>query len=143
MITRIEVVRETMQFYGIDEAAARKMLHDEQSRTVTAVNHLYQVAVGWCGEGGEVLHINIRRRDGGAIFDFRHMQQIKNETAGDEACGWQMFPPESKLVDTSNKYHLFVPPPDKLHLLATVGWNKRDVQYNENRDVPGLRQRAF
>jgi hypothetical protein len=138
---RIEVVRETMKHYGIDEAAANTMLDAEDAKCDCYVNHLYQVQVGVCGPDNAMLHINIRRRDGGAIFDWRHMQQIKNEIAGDEREAFQIFPAESRKVDTSNKYHLWVLPVGAA--FNAVGWQERDVQYEENRDVPGLRQRKL
>lgn len=139
--TRIEVVRETMQHYNIDEAAARKILEDEHARGETYVNELYQVVVTPTGPDKMMLHINIRRRDGAAVFDWRHMQQIKNELAGEEREAFQIFPCESKKVDTSNKYHLFVLPEGVR--FDGIGWSERDVTYEENRDVPGLRQRAL
>ena len=59
---------------------------------------------------GEMLHISFKRRDRAASRDWRHFQQIKNEIAGPERCAVEIFPPESKLVDTSNEYHLWVFP---------------------------------
>jgi hypothetical protein len=138
---RPEVVQETMQFYGLDEAAAIAMLDAENAKCRLFVNDLYQVQVGTCGPDNTMLHINIRRRDGAAIFDWRHMQQIKNEIAGPSREAFQLFPAEDRKVDTSNKYHLWV--------LAegvrfdAIGWAQRDVQYEENRNVPGLRQRKL
>lgn len=141
--TPLAVVLECMSHYQITEEAARKMLEEEKQKTMRFLNHLYQVEVRWCGSDHEILHLNIRRRDGAAIFDWRHIQQIKNEIAGPEAEGYQIFPRESRKVDTSNKYHLFIPKPENLQALAYVGWHERDVQYNENRDTPGLRQRTL
>jgi len=72
--------------------------------------------------------------------DWRHFQQIKNEICGPEREGFEVYPAESRLVDTSNKWHLWV------LLLGTtlpVGWNERDVQYEEHRSVPGMRQRPL
>ena len=141
MYTRPEVVRETMQHYGIDEVAAREMLDAEHAKGDCYVNELYQVMVQPTGPDNSMLHINIRRRDGAAIFDWRHMQQIKNELAGPEREAFQIFPAESKKVDLSNKYHLFVLPVGVT--FSNIGWQERDVQYTENKDVPGLRQRAL
>ena len=138
---RYEILKESMDFYGIDEPAARKMLNDEHARCRFFVNDLYQVAVAPCAAGDQMLHVNIRRRDGAAIFDWRHMQQIKNEVAGEEREAVQIFPRESRKVDTSNKYHLWVLPEGVS--LDALGWTTRDVQYKENRNVPGMRQRAL
>jgi len=141
MTRRREVVQETAQHYGISEAEANAMLDTEEAKCDCYVNELYQVQVAPCGPGNVMLHINIRRRDGGAIFDWRHIQQIKNELAGAEREAFQLFPAESRKVDTSNKYHLWVLPEGKS--FEAIGWTERDVQYEERRNVPGLRQRAL
>ena len=137
--TRPEIIKESMDHYGIDEAAARKMLEEEHAKCRFFTNNLYQIAVQPYGDGG-MLHINIRRRDGSMVKDWRHFQQIKNEIAGEEREAIEIYPAESRKVDTSNKWHLWVMPEGKG---INVGWRKRDVQYEENNDVPGLRQRAL
>ena len=74
------------------------------------------------------------------IKDWRHFQQIKNEIAGEEREAVEIYPAESRKVDTSNKWHLWVlPEGEKVNL----GWKDRDVQYGELRGVPGLRQRPL
>lgn len=85
----------------------------EKGARAVYVNHLYQVI--WYDEGGEegdpgpeMIHLSIKRRDNGAIVDWRHMQQIKNELVGREHDGIQLFPAESRLLDTANQYHLYV-----------------------------------
>ena len=141
MYRRPEIVRETMRHYGIDADAATAMLDAEDAKVDCYVNELYQVQVGVCGPDNNMLHINIRRRDGAAIFDWRHMQQIKNELAGPHREAFQIFPAEDRKVDTSNKYHLWVLPEGAR--FDSIGWSKRDVQYDENRNVPGMRQRKL
>jgi len=139
---RIEIVRETMAFYKIDEAAARKMLDDQHLAADYWINDIYQVQVVMCGPDKAIMHINIRRRDGAVdLRDWRHFQQIKNEIAGEEREGFELYPAESRKVDTSNKFHIFVLPEGAS--FDWIGWHARDVQYDENRDVPGLRQRPL
>ena len=138
---RPEIVAETMKHYGIDADAANAMLDKEESRVELYVNDIYQVAVGKCGPDDTMLHINIRRRDGRAdLRDWRHFQQIKNEIAGPEREAFEVYPAESRKTDTSNKFHLWVLP---FGVSMQVGWQTRDVQYETNDDVPGLRQRAL
>jgi hypothetical protein len=138
---RPEIVRETMTHYGIDEAAAAAMLDAEDAKVDCYINHLYQVQVGTCGPDNRMLHINIRRRDGSMFKDWRHFQQIKNEIAGPEREAFELYPAESRKVDTSNKWHLWVLP-EGVQMNA-IGWTKRDVRYVENSDVPGMRQRKL
>jgi hypothetical protein len=39
---------------------------------------------------------------------WRDLQRIKNDLVGPECEAVQLFPAESRLVDTSNQYHLYV-----------------------------------
>ena len=137
---RPEVVAETVRHYGITEADARAWLDEDHARSCYFVNDLYQVQVSPCGRDGKMLHLNIRRRDGGLFKDWRHLQEIKNQIAGPEREAVEIYPAESRKVDTSNKWHLWVFPEG---VKVELGWPERDVQYNENRDVPGLRQRPL
>jgi hypothetical protein len=54
------------------------------------------------------VHLNIHRHDWAPCNDWRHFQQIKNELVGTENEAVELFPAESRLVDTSNTYHLWV-----------------------------------
>lgn len=72
------------------------------------LNDTYTVVVRKLDNG--VRHLSIHRDDRRPIRDWRHLQQIKNEVCGDEAIGFEIFPPESRLVDSSNEFHLWVLP---------------------------------
>jgi len=52
--------------------------------------------------------LSIRRLDRQAIHDWRDLQWIKNELIGPEHEGFEIYPAESRLVDESNAYHLWV-----------------------------------
>jgi hypothetical protein len=135
-----ELVAITRAHYGLSDEAARVFLEEDHAKSRYFVNDLYQVQVAPAGREGTMLHLNIRRRDGGMFKDWRHFQQIKNEIAGEECEAVEIYPAESRKVDTSNKWHLWVlPPGTKLDL----GWSQRDVSYTEIRHVPGLRQRPL
>lgn len=73
------------------------------------VNDTYQVALRKQGDGplGPLISLSIRRLDRECIFDWRDIQQIKNMLCGPEAEAVQLFPAESRLVDTSNQYYIF------------------------------------
>ena len=62
---------------------------------------------------GDMLHLSIKRNDRGVWRDWRDLQRIKNEIAGPECEAVEMFPAESRMVDTANQYHLWVLPPGK------------------------------
>lgn len=63
-------------------------------------------------EEGDFVHLAIHSRTRAAVgaHDWRHFQRIKNELAGPEREGVELFPAESRLVDTANEYHVFVFP---------------------------------
>ena len=145
MFRRPEVTKETADFYKISLEEAGAMLDREAAKCAYFVNNLYQVElsgmlVDWFGVEKEMYQLCIRRRDGGMIWDWRHFQQIKNELVGPDCEGVQLFPAEARKVDTSNKWHIWV--------LADgtkfpFGWTHRDVQDQQYKGVPGLRQRPL
>lgn len=75
-------------------------------------NSRYQVVRREYPEGpfGPYVHLTIRSRDGSPRHDWRDFQRIKNELVGEEAEGVELYPAESRLVDTANHYHLWVFP---------------------------------
>jgi hypothetical protein len=100
------------------------------------INDLYQVTKR---DEGEFIHLNIRRRDGEVILrDWRHFQAIKNQLVGEEAEAVELYPAESRLVDTSNKYHLYCIPAGSRF---PFGFQKRDVLEGTS-TIPGIRQRS-
>lgn len=100
-------------------------------------NDIYQVFASTFPD--DSMHLSIRRHDRRADRDWRHLQAIKNEVAGPEREAFEIFPRESRMVDGSNQFHLWVIPPG-LDIpmgyfppkpeIATdeqiVEWNKRD-----------------
>lgn len=91
--------------YGYSRDEVLAMLAQENSEVTIWKNDLYQVARR--ALSSKIVHLNIRRVDGGPILrDWRHFQQIKNELLGEECEAVELYPAESRLVDTSNKYHL-------------------------------------
>lgn len=57
-----------------------------------------------------MMQLSIHRMDRRPIGNWRIMQQIKNEVAGPDREAIEIYPAESRLVDTSNEYHLWVMP---------------------------------
>jgi len=55
-----------------------------------------------------VWHLSIKQRSKAPVRNWRDLQRIKNELCGPESTGVEVFPPESKLQDMANQYHLFV-----------------------------------
>ena len=53
------------------------------------------------------IHLSIRRQDREPCHDWRDFQRIKNQLAGPEWEGLEIYPAESRLVDMANQYHLW------------------------------------
>lgn len=59
---------------------------------------------------GRITWLSIKRLDREVIHDWREMQRIKNELCGPEREAVELYPRESRVVDTSNQFHLWVMP---------------------------------
>jgi hypothetical protein len=133
---------------GVSREEALRQLEHEASQVEYWVNDVYQVGkrklpVGhpWNHTQYEMIHLNIRRRDGKPIFrDWRHFQRIKNELAGEECEALELYPAESRLSDTSNKFHLWCMPSG---VTAPFGMHGRDVMDDDGDRTPGFRQRKL
>ncbi len=58
-------------------------------------------------EGGQLVHLSIRDNERTTKHDWRDFQRIKNELLGPEEEAVELYPADSRLVDTSNQYHLW------------------------------------
>lgn len=80
---------------------------------VCFINDKYQVNVKFDDETNQwqgLVWLSIKRHDKEAIHDWRDLQIIKNKLCGDEREAVEIYPAESRLVDSSNQYHLWVLP---------------------------------
>jgi hypothetical protein len=108
------------------------------------VNSRYEVWVTYGAAGGEEagwpkMHwLSIKRRDKEPMRDWRDLQRIKNDLIGPENEAVELFPAESRLVDTSNQFHLWVLADPKV--VFPFGYRNRLV-IDEHDD--GSKQRAF
>jgi hypothetical protein len=132
-----ELLKLTMEAYSVTKDGAAKILEDYQMTVEIWVNDTYQVQAR--NIQGKLVHLNIRRRDGGPIMrDWRHFQQIKNDIVGAECEAIELYPAESRKVDASNKFHLWAVKDPTYRF--PIGFDERDVQYGTSKD-PGLKQR--
>ena len=54
------------------------------------------------------IHVSVKTHDRKPMRDWRDMQRIKNQLIGEEFEAVELYPAESRLVDTANQYHLWV-----------------------------------
>lgn len=139
-----ELIAAWMKALSVDrEEALRRMALDAASVQLWR-NDLYQVEVREMRVmvGDEVhpwVHLNIRRVDGYPGRDWRHFQQIKNELVGPECEAVELYPAESRLVDSSNKYHLWACRQPGFRF--PLGFPDRQVEFDgTNAKASGLRQ---
>lgn len=85
-------------------------------------NDLYEATVEISSTGWS--YITLKRYDRHAVRDWRHLQSIKNEVCGPEREAIEIFPAESRLMDTTNQYHLWVLPEGEQ---VSLGPNDRAV----------------
>jgi len=88
---------------------------------------------------GRCLHLSIKTRDKAPFHDWRDFQRIKNEIVGPEFEAVELYPAESRLVDTSNQYHLWC----FLDFKFPFGYKHRDVSDKEGHSGLKYRQRPF
>jgi hypothetical protein len=124
------------------EAALRTDVPEKARPHHIFVNSVYQVSV-WYEHSdvfGDVAHLSIKTHDKQARHDWRDMQRIKNELCGEEAEAVELYPAESRVVDTANQYHLFVFRQYKIPL----GFTERLVGDGPTNNVPHTgRQRPW
>lgn len=56
------------------------------------------------------IQLSIRRNDGKAIREWRHLQRVKNEVVDPEREAAEIFPPQSMVTSMGHEHHLFVTP---------------------------------
>ena len=122
------------------EHGVRMALEDE-----IFVSDVYQVArrVTRPDETGgmPLIHLSVKRHDKQPIHDWRDMQKIKNSLAGPQYEGVELYPPEKRLVDTANQYHIWVFGDPEFSL--GLGFPERFVDYTEVEAKPnGSAQRG-
>ncbi len=119
-------VRRTPRWEPLAPAAAlqRGVPIDLPGRTMW-LNRLYTVirmerATPWGGD--PAVYLSIRRNDRSPARSWRDFQRIKNQLAGPEYEGVELYPAESRKVDGANQYHLFCFP-----VQFPFGFNDREV----------------
>jgi len=98
---------------GFSEEEARVTWQDIQASTYYR-SATYQVCMRLLkpeehdfAEDFEVIWLSYKRNDRAAFGDWRIKQHIKNEMVGPECEAIEIYPAESRRMDTSNQYHLW------------------------------------
>lgn len=102
-------------FAAADESAARAAITSHVTELYLNdeiyLNDVYQVNVrrypNEVPGKPDLVHLSIKRIDRQCIHDWRDLQEIKNQLVGPECEGVELYPAESRLVDTANQYHIW------------------------------------
>lgn len=106
-------IENAVRNFGCSRAEAKRQLARLQ-RDEVYLNDEYQVNVDrepdtpQPAPGVRVIHLSIKRRDRQPARDWRHLQAIKNQLVGRDHEAVEIFPAESRLIDTANQTHLWV-----------------------------------
>lgn len=138
----------------LTEKQARR-LYEQMKKEVLYRSEYYQVAIDKSpthGFNGMIIwHLSIKRNDKAPIMDWRDLQDIKNKLCGVECEAIQLFPAESRCVDSANQYHLWAfmkhGKHDRLPKIP-IGWTqslKMDDPWVNGGQRPhdGAKQRGF
>jgi hypothetical protein len=113
--------------FGIEPNLLEKMRFVERMiQTIGApaifINDVYNVRIR---NVSPFVQLDIARLDGQPCKSWHEFQRIKNELVGPECEGVELFPAESRLVDTANQYHLWVNPDPQFRF--PFGYQRRVV----------------
>jgi hypothetical protein len=98
-------IADSMRSTGYTEAQVRESFARIIAEETLWQNDTYQVSVRDLDEEGR--HLSIKRIDQEPIHDWRDLQRIKNELLGPECEAVELYPAESRCVDSANQYHLW------------------------------------
>lgn len=112
-------------------------------------NEVYSVCVDrdsplhMMGDSVRLVHASFHRRDQGVLMDWREHQAIKDAVFGSEGEAVSVFPATSRLVDTSNEFHLWGLFGRETGEPACfpVGWTTRLVSGSDEAAMCGATQR--
>lgn len=115
-----------------------RWLNDRAEHEEVWMNDLYQVSV--MRGTDKSVHLSIKRIDKEPIHDWRDLQEIKNQLLGKECEALELYPAESRRVDTANQYHLWGSSDPKWRIGA--GFDQGRLMYGET-GAAGAKQRPF
>lgn len=110
---------------NMPEPVLREFLTQEMKNMTMFCNTRYQVQRR--DSEDDNVWLSIKRIDQGQLRSWRDLQRIKNELVGPECEFMEIFPAESRLVDTANQYMLWGKSDPTFRF--PVGFPNRHVSY--------------
>lgn len=128
---RIQYLLDIMKSADPDATWAQaKKEYARQKMSKHWANDTYHVIVDTVNP--QVTHLSIKTHDRRPARDWRDFQEIKNQIVGPECEGIELYPAESRLVDSANQFHIWVI--NDPGYTFPFGFNERLV----SEDEPGL-----
>lgn len=122
-------------------SVASLMAHE--ARVLHYRNQVYHVVLDMESEHGmgpehKVWHLSFKRHDREPIHDWREIQAIKTAIVGAEIEAVELYPAESRVVDTANQYHLWCfPTTEKLPFGFETGLRTDAPDFGNAKQRPG------
>lgn len=123
---------------GLAMDALKAIYEDEFINGETWMNGQY-VVIKKAESPTGATHLSIRRVDRRPCRDWRDFQAIKNQLCGPEREAIELYPAESRVVDTANQFHLWVMPEG---VKLPIGW-RIGMKSGPDNIIPGAVQRPF
>lgn len=142
--SRAKFVRQLMDDGLTKKQATYQYRKLKQDVVYVSFEHNLQVNIDKNPEHGfpcDVWHLSIKDLQKKPIRDWRKFQAAKNELCGPEYEAIELYPAESRVVDTANQYHLFVFMEKGIRL--PCGWTagmKTDKSFNGSVQRPFAEQ---
>ena len=108
----------------------KKLLTEILNEEVWA-NNLYECNVRKIPDAklkNDIIHLSIKNYDRNTDIPWQHKQWIKNEVLGREYEGLELFPAESRMINTANQYHIWCLPKG---IVVPIGWFEGRVVSNQ------------
>ena len=97
--------------HGYDKTVVPQIVAD-LAEAETYINDMYEVTIrrhpSDVDDFPDMIHLGIKRRDKESVHDWRDLQEIKNMLVGPEYEAVELYPAESRLIDSANQYHLWI-----------------------------------
>lgn len=105
---KVAAVRAEADSFGMTPDAVERMMNEPSE---VWMNDRYVVIVKRFDGQRAVRVLSVRRTDRGPDIPWRDLQRIKSQLAGEEIEAVELYPAESRLVDTANQRWLWCLPP--------------------------------
>lgn len=136
MIQRAELLAKPCEFFksffgGRIPTVEEKLFWIERAVVHSTTLHVYYNDLYMIEVGNEppFIRLSITRHDRQACKEWKHLQEIKNRLIGPEHEAVELFPAESRLIDTTNQYHMWVHADPNYRF--PIGWKQQRFVLDE------------